>query len=79
MSKKNSYSELMKKSVMDRQKQSKNYMQDLFIEMVIHEACMLFELASVNTEIDKSLDSRDKELFMKLSNKKKELLQRFGT
>ncbi|MBM7694018.1 uncharacterized protein YpiB (UPF0302 family) [Peribacillus deserti] len=79
MSKKNSYTDLMKKTVMDRQKHNINYMQNLFIEMLLNEVLLSHSLDKISRQIDSALDSKDQALFHQLSTEKTALLKRLGT
>ncbi|WP_409294791.1 IDEAL domain-containing protein [Peribacillus sp. SCS-26] len=79
MSKKNSYSDLMKRTVMDRNKHHMSYMQNLFIDMLLNEVTLTRSLERLDHEIDQALDDRDEILFHSLSAKRKELVTRYGT
>ncbi|WP_409291761.1 IDEAL domain-containing protein [Peribacillus sp. SCS-37] len=79
MSKKNSYSDLMKRTVMDRNKNHMSYMQNLFIDMLLNEVTLTHSLKRLEREIDQALDDRNEILFRSLSAKRKELVTRYGT
>ncbi|PLT27713.1 IDEAL domain-containing protein [Peribacillus deserti] len=79
MSKKNSYTDLMKKTVMDRQKHNMNYMQNLFIDMLLNEVLLSHSLEKINVRIDHALDTKDEALFQQLSSEKAKLTKRLGT
>ncbi|MBB6443489.1 IDEAL domain-containing protein [Bacillus benzoevorans] len=75
--KENSYTELMKSGAMNRGK--KNYVQDLYIEMLLSEILLKAEKEKLFVQINQALDERDEEAFMKLSSQYRELCKRFGT
>lgn len=75
----NSYSELMKAAVMNRQKAEKQFVLDLYIDMVINEAILKREKEKLARKIDQAIDDGDKEAFMNLSIQYKQLKCKFGT
>ncbi len=75
--KENSYTELMKSSAMNKGK--KNYIQDLYIEMLLSEVLLKAEQEKLIVQINQALDTRNKEAFLKLSSEYRELRKRFGT
>lgn len=73
----NSYTELTKSSARNRGK--KNYIQDLYIEMLLLEVLLKAEKEKLIAQIDKALDERDEAKFFELSSQFRELCKRFGT
>lgn len=73
-----SYTELMKLSAMNRT-QGKEFIRDLYIDMLLSEVQLLLEKEKLQEEIDKALDKRNKEKFLHLSKKLLELNKRYGT
>ena len=59
--KENSYTELMKSSAMNKGK--KNYIQDLYIEMLLSEVLLKAEQEKLIVQINQALDTRNKEAF----------------
>lgn len=75
----NSYTELMKSSAMNKKKLKENYILDLYIEMFLTEILLKAEKESLLARIDKSIDERNEEKFLRLSEQFRELNKRFGT
>ncbi|OLS36484.1 IDEAL domain-containing protein [Bacillus sp. MRMR6] len=73
-----SYTELMKIGAMKRQKQE-NYVQDLYIEMLLSEIQLTVEKEKLLTNIDSAIDRQDKKSFYTLSKQLNELNKRFGS
>ncbi|OIK10492.1 hypothetical protein BIV60_20925 [Bacillus sp. MUM 116] len=73
-----SYTELMKIGAMKRQKRE-NYVQDLYIEMLLAEVQLNIEKEKLLEKIDCAIDHRDKKAFFLLSGQLRELNKRFGT
>ncbi|MDR7001350.1 IDEAL domain-containing protein [Neobacillus niacini] len=73
-----SYTELMKIGAMKRQKKE-NYVQDLYIEMLLAEVQLNIEKEKLLKKIDCAIDHRDKKAFFLLSGQLRELTKRFGT
>lgn len=73
-----SYTELMKIGAMKRQKKE-NFIQDLYIEMLLSEIQLNVEKEKLLRKIDSAIDQRDKKSFYCLSGQLKELNKRFGT
>ena len=73
-----SYTELMKIGAMKRQKKE-NYVQDLYIEMLLAEVQLNIEKENLLKKIDSAIDHRDKKAFFLLSGQLRELNKRFGT
>ncbi len=73
-----SYTELMKIGAMKRQKKE-NYVQDLYIEMLLAEVQLNIEKEKLLKKIDCAIDHRDKKAFFLLSGQLRELNKRFGT
>lgn len=63
MAQKRSYSELMKESVMLRQKQREQFVLDLYIESLLYESFLHFHSDRLKAEIDATLDRGDTEQF----------------
>ncbi|MGG1396387.1 IDEAL domain-containing protein [Bacillus salipaludis] len=72
-----SYTELMKIGAMKRQKKE-NYVQDLYIEMLLAEVQLNIEKEKLLKKIDCAIDHRDKKAFFLLSGQLRELNKRFG-
>ena len=75
--KENSYTELMKSSAMNKGK--KNYIQDLYIEMLLSESLLKAEKEKLFVQINQALDERNEEAFMKFSCSISGTSKRFGT
>ncbi|MDP4085063.1 MAG: IDEAL domain-containing protein [Bacillota bacterium] len=73
-----SYTELMKLSAMNRT-QGKEFVRDLYIEMLLAEIQLATEKEKLQKEIDEAIDRRDKEMFLHLSKKLLDLSKRYGT
>jgi uncharacterized protein YpiB (UPF0302 family) len=73
-----SYTELMKIAAMKRQRKE-NYVQDLYIEMLLSEIQLTVEKEKLLKKIDTAIDHRDKISFYHLSRKLRDLNKRFGT
>ena len=63
--KENSYTELMKSSAMNKKK--KDYVQNLYIEMLLTEALLKREKEKLYVHINQSLDERNEKAFKKFS------------
>lgn len=74
-----SYTELMKIGAMKRNKLKENFVQDLYIEMLLSEVQLTIEKEKLLKEIDNAIDHRDKKTFFLLSRKLEEINKRFGT
>jgi uncharacterized protein YpiB (UPF0302 family) len=74
-----SYSELMKIGAMKRTRVKENYVQDLYIEMLLSEIQLTVEKEKLLQKIDMAIDSRDKKSFHLLSSELKKINKRFGT
>ncbi|MCA1030948.1 IDEAL domain-containing protein [Bacillus timonensis] len=68
-----SYSEIMKTRNMFKKKNEKKSMLDVYIQMILDEAIYLRKKEVLEEKINHAIDTRDKALFMKLSNEFKEL------
>jgi len=73
-----SYTELMKIGAMKRQRKE-NYIQDLYIDMLLSEIQLKFEKEKLVRRIDAAIDHRDKKTFYELASELRELNKRFGT
>jgi uncharacterized protein YpiB (UPF0302 family) len=73
-----SYTELMKISAMNRSQAKENFIQNLYIEMLLVEIQLNSEKEKLVKKIDNAIDNKDKETFMLLSEKFIELTKRFG-
>lgn len=73
-----SYTELMKIGAMKRQRKE-NFVQDLYIEMLLLEIQLTVEREKLVRKIDSALDQRNKKSFFHLSRQLRELNKRFGT
>ncbi len=74
-----SYTELMKLGAMKRNRLKENFVQDLYIEMLLSEIQLTVEKEKLLREIDLAIDCRDKKSFLHLSGQLKEVNKRFGT
>jgi uncharacterized protein YpiB (UPF0302 family) len=74
-----SYTELMKIGAMKRNKMKENFVQDLYIDMLLTEIQLTIEKEKLLQKIDFAIDHRDKTSFLKLSGQLKEINKRFGT
>lgn len=74
-----SYTELMKLSAMKRNQGKENFVQDLYIDMVLAEIQLTVEREKLLKRIDDAIDTRNKEAFLHLSRQMAELHKQFGT
>jgi len=74
-----SYQELMKIGAMKRARMKENFVQDLYIEMLLSEIQLNVEKEKLLCKIDKAIDTRDKKTFQLLSNELIKINKRFGT
>ncbi|MFF2446243.1 IDEAL domain-containing protein [Neobacillus sp. NPDC058068] len=74
-----SYTELMKLGAMKRNRMKENFVQDLYIDMLLSEIQLTVEKEKLLQKIDLAIDRRDKNLFLRLSGQLKEINKRFGT
>lgn len=74
-----SYTELMKISAMNRSQAKENFVQNLYIEMLLVEIQLNTEKEKLIEKIDKAIDGNDKATFLDLSQKFIELNKRFGS
>lgn len=74
-----SYTELMKLGAMKRNRLKENFVQDLYIEMLLSEIQLTVEKEKLLRKIDAAIDCRDKKLFLQLSEQLKEINKRFGS
>lgn len=77
--KEKSYTELMKIGAMNRKQEKEQFVQNLYIEMLLTEIQLSVEKAKLVKEIDNAIDQRNQPAFLKLSQKMRELNKRFGT
>jgi uncharacterized protein YpiB (UPF0302 family) len=75
MENKRPYTEMMKSNGTPH---SRENMMDVYIDMLLNEILLNKEKKQLLEEIDKALDARDRESFLKLSAKLIELEKRFG-
>jgi uncharacterized protein YpiB (UPF0302 family) len=73
-----SYTELMKIGAMKRQRKE-NFVQDLYIDMLLTEIQLNVEKEKLLKKIDSAIDHRDKNHFYRLSKQLVELNKRLGT
>ncbi|MEH7014717.1 IDEAL domain-containing protein [Neobacillus niacini] len=73
-----SYTELMKIGAMKRQRKE-NFVQDLYIDMLLLEIQLNVEREKLLKKIDCAIDHRDKNYFYLLSKQLVEINKRFGT
>ena len=74
-----SYTELMKLGAMKRNKMRENFVEDLYIDMLLSEIQLTIEKERLLRKIDFAIDHRDKTTFLQLSGQLKEINKRFGT
>lgn len=74
-----SYTELMKLGAMKRNRLKENFVQDLYIEMLLSEIQLTVEREKLLQKIDEAIDCRDKKAFLHLSGQLKEITKKFGT
>ena len=74
-----SYTELMKISAMNRNQAKENFIQNLYIEILLAEIQLTSEKEKLVKKIDNAIDNNDKEAFLLLSKEFIELTKRFGT
>jgi uncharacterized protein YpiB (UPF0302 family) len=74
-----SYTELMKIGAMNRTRLKENFVQDLYIEMLLSEVQLTVEREKLLRNIDLALEVRDKNSFLLLTGQLQELNKRFGT
>lgn len=74
-----SYTELMKIGAMKRTRMQENFVQDLYIEMLLFEIQLTVEKEKLLRKIDIAIDHRDKKSFLQLSGQLKVINKRFGT
>ena len=77
--KEKSYTELMKIGAMKRTRMQENFVQDLYIDMLLSEIQLTVEKEKLLQKIDSAIDQRDKQSFKLLSNELKSIYKRFGT
>lgn len=77
--KEKSYTELMKIAAMKRNRMKENFIQDLYIDMLLSEIQLTVEKEKLMRKIDLAIDRRDKKSFLHLSNQLKEINKKFGT
>lgn len=73
-----SYTELMKIGATKRNKLKENYVQDLYIEMLLTEIQLTVAKEKLLQKIDFAIDHHDKISFLKLSGQLREINKRFG-
>ncbi|WP_026566084.1 IDEAL domain-containing protein [Bacillus sp. UNC41MFS5] len=74
-----SYTELMKLGAMKRNRLKENFVQDLYIDMLLSEIQLTVEREKLLQKIDAAIDSRDKKSFLLLSGQLTEINKKFGT
>ena len=74
-----SYTELMKLGAMKRNRMKENFVQDLYIDMLLSEIQLTVEKEKLLRKIDAAIDGRDKKSFHHLSGQLKEINKKFGT
>jgi uncharacterized protein YpiB (UPF0302 family) len=68
----------MKISAMNRSQAKENFIQNLYIEMLLVEIQLTSEKEKLIEKIDNAIDNNDKETFMLLSQEFIDLNKRFG-
>ncbi|MFZ7945278.1 MULTISPECIES: IDEAL domain-containing protein [Bacillaceae] len=74
-----SYTELMKLGAMKKNRMKENFVQDLYIDMLLSEIQLTVEKEKLLRKIDVAIDRRDKKSFLSLSSELKKINKRFGT
>ncbi|WP_160724637.1 IDEAL domain-containing protein [Bacillus sp. USDA818B3_A] len=74
-----SYSELMKIGAMKRARMKENFVQDLYIDMLLSEIQLNVEKEKLLRKIDNAIDSGDKKSFQHLSHELIKINRRFGS
>jgi uncharacterized protein YpiB (UPF0302 family) len=74
-----SYTDLMKLGAMKRNRLKENFVQDLYIDMLLSEIQLTVQKEKLLQKIDTAIDTRDKKSFIQLSGQLKEINKRFGT
>jgi uncharacterized protein YpiB (UPF0302 family) len=74
-----SYTELMKISAMNRNQAKEDFVQKLYIEVLLAEIQLTSEKEKLLKKIDSAIDHQDKRSFLLLSREYIELTKRFGT
>jgi uncharacterized protein YpiB (UPF0302 family) len=77
--KEKSYGELMKIAAMKRNQKKDNFVQNLYIEILLSEIQLTVERERILQKIDAAIDNRDKKSFLQLTDQLKEINKRFGT
>ncbi len=77
MNNEKSYSELVKAHSI-RKTKAAAAIQELLIEMIIHESILINQRKNLEKQIDNALDTKNKPLFLQLSAEMNHLLKRFG-
>ncbi|MCM3567813.1 IDEAL domain-containing protein [Neobacillus mesonae] len=77
--KEKSHGELMKISAMKRNQQKENFVQELYIEMLLSEIQLTVEKEKLLRKIDEAIDHRDKTSFLNLTGQLKNINKRFGS
>ncbi|MCA1059570.1 IDEAL domain-containing protein [Rossellomorea aquimaris] len=79
MESKKSYTEMMKAAAaINRKKSAERSVMEIYIDMVLHESILMTQKTKLLTDIDAALDTKDKELFMKLTKELNELNISYG-
>ncbi len=76
--KEKSYGELMKIAAIKRNQKKGNFVQDLYIDMLLSEIQLTVEKGKLLQKIDKAIDHRDKKTFLRLTGQLQEINKRFG-
>ncbi|MGJ7910280.1 IDEAL domain-containing protein [Neobacillus sp. LXY-1] len=71
--------ELMKIGAMKRNKMKENFVQDLYIEMLLSEIQLTVEKEKLLKKIDSAIDHQDRMTFFRLTGELREINKRFGT
>ncbi|WP_462408928.1 IDEAL domain-containing protein [Neobacillus sp. Marseille-QA0830] len=77
--KEKSYAELMKIAAMKRTRLKENFVQDLYIDMLLMEIQLTVEKEKLLQKIDLAIDRGDRKSFLQLSSQLKEVNKKFGT
>ncbi|OCA84326.1 hypothetical protein A8F94_16590 [Bacillus sp. FJAT-27225] len=72
-----SYTELMKISAMKKEK-AEGSLQDMYIEMLLHEIQLNLEKERLLKKIDEALEQRNKPVFLNLTGSLRELNEKYG-
>ncbi len=68
MENRESYKDIMRKNKMNRSQPEKNMPTEVYVETILNELLLEMQRERLREKIDQSLDNRDYQAFMALSN-----------